>query len=171
MTLRDITIFAVGRGFSCIAEKGLRVGLDVFENEPAASAKDFPQTDLAALSTCTPHIGASTDEASEAVAEEVVRIVDTFLKTGMPAGVVNVCKQSPAVCSLVVRQKNQVGILADVLDAIRAEKINVLEVSNTLFDGAKAACCSILLEQVPSKDLLAALEAKDEIISVMVNRR
>ncbi|HBO44257.1 MAG TPA: hydroxyacid dehydrogenase [Planctomycetaceae bacterium] len=156
---------------AAIAKKGLRVGLDVFENEPAASAKDFAQTDLAALTTCTPHVGASTDEASEAVAEEVVRIVDTFLKTGMPAGVVNVCKQSPAVCSLVVRQKNKVGILADVLDAIRAEKINVLEVTNTLFDGAKAACCSILLEQVPSKDLLAALEAKEDIISVMVNRR
>ena len=36
--------------------------------------------------TCTPHIGASTDQAADAIALEVVRIVDVFMKTGRPAG-------------------------------------------------------------------------------------
>jgi D-3-phosphoglycerate dehydrogenase len=156
---------------AAITEKGLRVGLDVYEDEPAATANEFPQTELAGMVTCTPHIGASTDQAADAVAEEVVRICDVFLRTGTPAGVVNLCKDSPAVCSLVVRQLNKVGIMADVLHTIREEGINVLEVQNTVFEGAKAASCSILLEQIPSDDLIASLEAKEGVVSVMVNRQ
>ena len=60
---------------AAIAEKGLRVGLDVFEGEPAGGETKWADKELAMLATCTPHIGASTDQAAEAVADEVVRIV------------------------------------------------------------------------------------------------
>jgi len=50
-----------------IDEKSLRVGLDVFENEPSSGLAEFDQTDLADLITCTPHIAASTNQASEAI--------------------------------------------------------------------------------------------------------
>ena len=156
---------------AAIAKKGLRVGLDVYEDEPAATAKEFPQTELAALVTATPHIGASTDQAAEAIAEETVRIVDTFLKTGHPAGTVNLCKRSPAVCSLVVRHMNKVGILAGVLQAVREEGINVEEVENTIFDGAQAACCSMLLDQVPSDKLIESIKNNENVLHVMVNER
>lgn len=59
-----------------IVAKGLRVGLDVFEDEPAGSEGEWADKELASLVTCTPHIGASTDQASEAVATEVVRVID-----------------------------------------------------------------------------------------------
>jgi D-3-phosphoglycerate dehydrogenase len=72
-----------------IAEKGLRVGMDVFENEPAGGEAEFADRELAAMVSCTPHIGASTDQAADAIAAEVVRIVDVYLKTGRPAGLVN----------------------------------------------------------------------------------
>lgn len=156
---------------AAIAKKKLRVALDVFEDEPAATANEFPHTELASLVTCTPHVGASTDEAADAIADETVRIVDTFLKTGHPAGTVNVCKRSPAVCSMVVRVLNEPGILANVLQAIRDEGINVEEVENTVFDGAKAASCAILLDRTPPEKLLASLQANPSILHVMVNPR
>ncbi|MBN1590063.1 MAG: hypothetical protein JW888_11150 [Pirellulales bacterium] len=156
---------------AAILQKGLRVALDVYENEPAATANEFAQTDLAAMVTCTPHIGASTDQAADAIAEEAVRIVDTFLKTGHPVGTVNVCKQSPATHSLVLRHLNRAGILASVLQAIREEGINVEEIENTIFDGAVAASCSILLDQAPSEKLLASVAANDSVLNVMLNER
>ena len=51
-----------------IASKGVRAGLDVFEGEPAEGQAPFEQTELAAKLVCTPHIGASTDQAEEAIA-------------------------------------------------------------------------------------------------------
>ena len=156
---------------AAIAEKGLRVGLDVYENEPAATANEFPRTDLAALVTGTPHVGASTDQAADAIAEETVRIVETFLKTGHPVGTVNLCKRSPAVCSLVIRHLNRVGLLASALQAIRDEDINVEEVENTIFDGATAACCSMLLDQAPSAKLLSSIAANENVLHVMLNER
>ena len=43
-----------------IKEKELRVGLDVFENEPSGGEDSFEDTELAGIVSCTPHIGAST---------------------------------------------------------------------------------------------------------------
>ncbi|GJM26224.1 MAG: hypothetical protein DHS20C16_26390 [Phycisphaerae bacterium] len=62
-------------------------GLDVYENEPGPSDKTF--ADAAGQSPRvygTHHIGASTDQAQQAVANEVVRIVKEFKATG---GVLN----------------------------------------------------------------------------------
>jgi D-3-phosphoglycerate dehydrogenase len=73
-----------------IKQKHLRVGLDVYENEPAASEKVFKDTDLAAMITGTHHIGASTNQAAEAVADEVVRIIQAYKNTGSPINVVNI---------------------------------------------------------------------------------
>lgn len=65
-----------------IRSKGLRAGLDVFAGEPKIPEAPFEDADLAALCVCTPHLGASTDQASEAVAVEVVRIAAEYKKTG-----------------------------------------------------------------------------------------
>lgn len=154
---------------AAIAGKSLRVGLDVFEDEPAGGVADFAQTDLAALVTATPHIGASTDQAAEAIAAQVVLIVESFVRTGHPVGTVNLCERSPATHSLVVRHLNHVGILAGVLDGLREEGINVEEVENTIFEGAKAACCAMLLDSAPSQELLTSLESNEDVLHVMLN--
>ncbi len=127
---------------AAVAEKGLRVGLDVFEGEPAGGEAAWTDRELASLATCTPHVGASTDQAAEAIAAEVVRIVETFLRTGHPAGAVNLASGSPATQRMVVRHYDRVGVLAAVLDALREEGINVEEMENAVFAGAKAACCA-----------------------------
>jgi D-3-phosphoglycerate dehydrogenase len=153
---------------TAIAEKGLRVGLDVFENEPAGGEAAFADKELAAMVTATPHIGASTDQAAEAIAGEVTRIVELFLKTGHPAGTVNLCAHSPATHRLVVRHYNRVGVLASVLDGLREEGINIAEMENTIFDGAKAACCSLQLDKPPSLQLVGKLRADENVLHVLL---
>jgi D-3-phosphoglycerate dehydrogenase len=65
-----------------IEKKGIRAGLDVFENEPAVGWGPFAGTELAKLvCSCTCHIGGSTQQAGEAVAEEVGVIVERFGET------------------------------------------------------------------------------------------
>jgi D-3-phosphoglycerate dehydrogenase len=156
---------------AAIQEKGLRVGLDVFEDEPGSGEADFAQTELARLVTATPHIGASTEQAAEAIADEVVRIVTTFRETGKPPNTVNMCARSPATHSLVVRHYNRVGVLAGVLDSLREEGINVEEMENTIFDGAKAACCTLQLDKAPSLQALAFLEHNENVLQVTLEAR
>ncbi len=154
-----------------IRQKGLRVGLDVFADEPKSGEAPFPDSELAQLVTATPHIGASTDEASEAIAEEVVRIVRSFRETGKPVNTVNMCARSPATHSLVVRHYNRVGVLAGILDLLREEGINVEEMENTIFAGAKAACCTVQLDTAPSERVLAILSRHDAILQVSLESR
>lgn len=156
---------------SAIAEKNLRVGLDVFAEEPPGGAGDFLDTELAQSATTTPHIGASTDQASQAIADEVVRIVRSFRETGRPVNSVNLCARSPATHSLVVRHFNRVGVIAGVLDALREEGINVEEMDNTIFDGARAACCTLQLDQAPSTALLATIEASADVLQGTLEAR
>jgi D-3-phosphoglycerate dehydrogenase / 2-oxoglutarate reductase len=154
---------------AAIAAKGLRVGLDVFEGEPSGGECPWTDKELAAMVTCTPHIGASTDQASEAVATEVVRIIRSFATTGHPPGTVNLCAHSPATHRLVVRHYNRVGVLACVLDGLREEGINVEEMENTIFAGAAAACCAMRVDQQPSIPLLANLRKNENILHVSFN--
>ncbi|MEA2553701.1 MAG: D-3-phosphoglycerate dehydrogenase / 2-oxoglutarate reductase [Fimbriimonadaceae bacterium] len=73
-----------------VQEKNVRAGLDVFEGEPtgAEGTYDGPLRTNSNV-YCTHHIGASTDQAQEAVAMEVVRIVSNFQATGHAPNVVN----------------------------------------------------------------------------------
>ncbi|MBL4591765.1 MAG: hypothetical protein JKY96_07375 [Phycisphaerales bacterium] len=70
--------------------KGIRAGLDVFQNQPSSKDTDWKPAiaDMPGISL-THHIGASTDQAQIAVGEEVVRVVDTFAQTNKPLHVVN----------------------------------------------------------------------------------
>lgn len=66
-----------------IKQKDLRVGLDVFENQPGTPEADF-KTQFADLpgACVSHHSGASTDQAQNAVAEETVRIIHEFKERG-----------------------------------------------------------------------------------------
>ena len=134
-----------------LKEKGIRAGLDVFANEPAGGTGDFADEIVKSdLVYGTHHIGASTDQAQEAIAAETVRIVKAFHDTGKVPNVVNLAKATPATCALVVRHLDRPGVLASVLDAISAERINVQEMENIVFEGAEAAVARIHLETEPS---------------------
>jgi D-3-phosphoglycerate dehydrogenase len=153
---------------AAIKEKGLRVGSDVFEDEPTGGKAGFNDTELADLITCTPHIGASTDQSTSAVADEVVNIIKAYKNTGKPLNGVNQRQKSTAQNNLVVRHFNQVGVLAGVFDALRYEKINVEEMENMIFETGCAASCSLKLDVQPSAALLAKIASGENIIQVML---
>lgn len=135
---------------SAIKEKGVRAGLDVFANEPEGGEAVFsdPVVQLPVVYG-THHIGASTDQAQEAIASETVRIIREFKETGHVPNVVNLSVKSPATWRLIVRHLNQPGVLASVLDGIKAENINVLEMENIVFADAQAAVARINLADEP----------------------
>ena len=78
------------------------------------------------------------------------------------------CARSPATFQLNVRHLDQVGVLAEVLGAIRRHAINVEEMENTIFEGARAAAAKIRLSARPPAELLDELRARAEIIHVDV---
>lgn len=149
-----------------LAAKKIRVASDVFDAEPAGGDDPFADTAVAAaMAACTPHIGASTDQASEAIAEEAVRIVKVFQETGNPPNVVNIRKKTSAVINLVVRHFNKVGVMAHVLDCLRGAQINVEEMENLIFEGGLAACGTLKLDQKPSADLVKKIADGEHVIS------
>ncbi len=102
-------------------------------------------------------------------AADVVLSVELFLKTGHPIGTINLCARSPAIYRLVVRHLNRVGVLAFILDGLREENINVEEMENTIFAGAEAACCSMLLDEAPSESLLEFFRGNPSVLHAMLN--
>ncbi|HEX8852583.1 MAG TPA: 3-phosphoglycerate dehydrogenase family protein, partial [Pyrinomonadaceae bacterium] len=143
-------------------ERGVRAGLDVYATEPATATGEFAD-DIAREPNLygTHHIGASTDQAQEAIAAETVRIIRTFKETGKVPNVVNLAARTPATHLLVVRHRDRPGVLAQVLGAIRAADINVQEMENIVFEGSEAAVARINLEAAPSSDTLDALRAEN----------
>lgn len=153
-----------------VRERQLRVALDVYANEPASAQADFVEP-LVQLPNVygTHHIGASTDQAQEAIAAETVRIVKTFVETGRVVNVVNLSRQTPATHVLVVRHRDRPGVLATIFDALRDEQVNVQETENIVFSGAQAAVARINLDARPSEAALQrAMAANPAILDIQL---
>jgi D-3-phosphoglycerate dehydrogenase / 2-oxoglutarate reductase len=137
-----------------VRDRGLRVGLDVYANEPAAAAAPFDDP-LVALPGVygTHHIGASTDQAQEAIAAETVRIIRSYKDTGRVPNVVNLARRTPATHMLVVRHRDRPGVLAHVFQHLRQANLNVQETENIVFEGAQAAVARINLDGEPGAAL------------------
>jgi D-3-phosphoglycerate dehydrogenase len=150
---------------AAVREKGLRVGLDVFANEPAGPTGDFAD-ELLSLSGVygTHHIGASTDQAQEAIAAETVRIIRTYKETGRVPNVVNLATRTPATHMLVVRHRDRPGVLAHVFDHLRQANLNVQETENIVFEGAEAAVARINLDGEPSSILCSRIKGENHDI-------
>ncbi len=117
----------------------------------------------------THHIGASTDQAQDAIAQETVRIVVEYKTTGKVPNCVNVAARTPATHLLVVRHRDRVGVLAHVFAHLKDAGINVQETDNTVFDGAKAATAHIQVDQVPKASLLEEIrKGSEDILEIAV---
>jgi D-3-phosphoglycerate dehydrogenase len=145
---------------AAVKDRGLRVGLDVYANEPAAATAPF-KDDLAELPGVygTHHIGASTDQAQEAIAEETVRIIRSYKETGRVPNVVNLARRTPATHMLVVRHRDRPGVLAHVFSYLRQANLNVQETENIVFEGAEAAVARINLDGEPPSALCQKMKA------------
>jgi D-3-phosphoglycerate dehydrogenase / 2-oxoglutarate reductase len=145
---------------AAVKERGLKVGLDVYANEPASVAAPFSDP-LVALPGVygTHHIGASTDQAQEAIAAETVRIVRNYKETGHVPNVVNLARRTPATHMLVVRHRDRPGVLAHVFSHLRQANLNVQETENIVFEGAEAAVARINLDGAPTAELCQTIKA------------
>ena len=143
-----------------VKTRGLKVGLDVYANEPSAGTAPFADA-LVALPGVygTHHIGASTDQAQEAIAAETVRIVRSYKETGRVPNVVNLARRTPATHMLVVRHRDRPGVLAHVFSHLRQANLNVQETENIVFEGAEAAVARINLDGAPPAELCQTIRA------------
>ncbi|MDH4063521.1 MAG: NAD(P)-binding domain-containing protein [Acidobacteriota bacterium] len=150
---------------AAVQDRGLRVGLDVFAGEPSTPTGHFedPLVTLPGVYG-THHIGASTDQAQDAIAAETVRIIRTFKDTGRVPNVVNLARRTPATHMLVVRHRDRPGVLAHVFEALRAAHLNVQETENIVFDGAEAAVARINVDGPPEAATIEAIHRGNEHI-------
>jgi D-3-phosphoglycerate dehydrogenase / 2-oxoglutarate reductase len=148
---------------NAIKERGLRAGLDVFAGEPAGGVGTV-EDDIFKLDGVigTHHIGASTDQAQQAIAQETVRIIRHYKEAGRAPNVVNLAKKSPATHLLVVRHYDRVGVLANVFTQLKQAGINVQETENIVFDGAIAAIARIHLDSAPTDGVIDAIKTNSE---------
>ena len=67
-----------------VKTKGIKAGLDVYETEPKANDNAFDYTPYEGAENLygTHHIGASTDQAQDAVAQCTVQIINEYVATG-----------------------------------------------------------------------------------------
>jgi D-3-phosphoglycerate dehydrogenase len=144
---------------TAVREKGLRVAVDVHSKEPALPSGDFVDT-LVQLPGVygTHHIGASTEQAQQAIADETVRIIDTYIRTGRVPNVVNLSRKTPATHVLVTRHQDRPGVLAHVFECLRQAGINVEETENIIFADAEAAVARVSVIGEPPAGVVAAIK-------------
>jgi D-3-phosphoglycerate dehydrogenase len=151
-----------------VKEKGIRAGLDVYQNEPSGSAGEFRPA-LAGIAGVygTHHVGASTDQAQIAIAHEVMRIVDAYMSTGTAPHCVNRLAKSTATHVLSVRHHNRPGVLAHVFRVLHEGSVKVEEVESIAYHGAQAGCARIHVASQPSEKALGEIRnGNGDIISV-----
>lgn len=147
--------------------KRLRVGLDVHAGEPRDPSAKFDAR-FASLPNfiCTPHVGGSTKQAQRAISDEITRVIRCFLTEENVPNVINVCATTPARYVIVLRQLDKVGALANTLAVLKRHGINIEEISNTVFDGAKATCTKLRVSGRPSDGCLKEIAAFEETLHV-----
>lgn len=152
-----------------VREKGIKAGLDVFCNEPSGEGEwQTPLADLPGVYG-THHIAASTAQAQEAVADEACRVVEVWHSTGEAPNCVNLAVETQATHLLVVRHRDEVGVLAGVLERLREAGLNVQGMENIIFSGDEgAACARIQLEGAPAEALVEGLSALSAVFDAKV---
>lgn len=145
-------------------EKKLRVGLDVYQGEPESGTGTFsdPLMQAGGLVYGTHHIGASTQQAEDAIAQETVRMVREYKQDGRLPNCVNLQAVSPAHFVLTVRHRNRPGVLAHTLRAISFAGVNVEEMENVILDGAETACAQIKLDASLHAEALNEIRSGNE---------
>ena len=151
-------------------EKDIRAGLDVFNGEPDAGLSDF-RTALSQHPNVygTHHIGASTEQAQDAIATEVVEILQDFGR-GKIRHCVNREESARGSSVLSVRHYSKVGVLAGVFDTIKRAGLNVEQMDNQIFLGGLAATATLNLSGDVSPETITQIESLDDVIAVAVKK-
>ena len=151
-----------------VETRGLRVGLDVYPDEPASSTAEW-SSKLAQHPNVvgTHHIGASTEQAQRAIAAGVVETINAF-ERGEILHCVNLAATRLGSCALHVRHYDRVGVLAQVLDLLRRGGLNVEQMENRIFLGGNAAVATIDVAGEIPREMLAEIDAIPDVIHASV---
>ncbi len=146
--------------------KGIRAGLDAFEDEPSGATSDF-HSKLACHPNviATPHIGASTEQAQEAVATAIVRVISAYA-SGRVVNCVNLETGRVGNHVIVIRHEDRVGVLASVLAVLRSHQVNVAGMENRIFRESTAAVATMDLSGAMSAELAEEIAALAHIYQV-----
>lgn len=150
-----------------IKEKNIKVAVDVFKGEPEGKTGEVKSKLQSSPNIyITHHIGASTEQAQNAVAAETVRIIQKYIYSGVIEHWVNKSKITAAKYQLVVKHYDKPGVLASILDIIRKKGVNIEEIENVIFDGRVAACCTMKLKSEVTPDMLSEMRANQDILNI-----
>lgn len=150
-----------------IKEKNIRYACDVFKGEPEAKSGEVSsKLQNNPNIYVTHHIGASTEQAQDAVAQETVNIIKKFVHSGVIDHWVNRAKITDAHYQLVVKHYDKPGVLASVLDVIRSGNINIEEIENIIFEGGIAACCTLKLQTAATAEMLKTISENPNVLSI-----
>jgi D-3-phosphoglycerate dehydrogenase len=144
----------------------LWAGVDVFADEPASA--DHPWSSELVMHPrvyTTHHIGASTRQAQDAIASEVVHMLADYAR-GQVRNVVNLGALLPRGTFVTIRHLDRVGVLSAVLTAIRSLGLNVQNMSNQVFGGAGASVAVIQVQGDVPQELVPRLESLPHIMGV-----
>ncbi len=148
-----------------IDQRQLRVASDVYAAEFGPEGSRFRSWLLDQPGVLTTHrLANASAQALAAVAAEVVRVARHFFVSGEVLNCVNLLEHSPATWQLLLRLRDAPGVLAAIMDVIRADGVNAEEVNSRVFRGARAAWCSITLDERPSSDALEAIRKLDGVL-------
>jgi D-3-phosphoglycerate dehydrogenase len=151
-------------------ERELRAGLDVFAGEPGSgrAAWDSPLARHPRV-VGTHHVGASTQQAQDAIATGVVELVEAYV-AGEARHCVNLTPARIGSTTLTVRHLDRVGVLAHVLDRLSRASLNVEHMENRVFRGGEAAVATIDLAGSLPDGLLADLGGLPDVLGVSATR-
>jgi D-3-phosphoglycerate dehydrogenase len=99
----------------------------------------------------------------------VLRIVKSYVTTGIVPNCVNRAQTSHAKALLSVRHRNLPGVLAHVFESISLAGVNVEEMENIIYEGASAACARIQLDDQPTPEQIATIRENENILGVIVS--
>lgn len=156
---------------SALDERGFSAGLDVYHDEPATSAGMFDSR-LARHPRVvgTHHIGASTRQAQEAVADGTVEVINAYI-AGHVQNCVNLARGGGGDLCVSIRHLDRVGVLAQVLSILRSAGLNVAQMSNQLFTDKGAAVATINVNGSTDAAALARLlEGINEVLAVSITQ-
>jgi D-3-phosphoglycerate dehydrogenase len=150
--------------------KGMWAAIDVFPSEPESGEANF-SSELAKHPRVygTHHIGASTEQAQEAIAKRVVRILDAYSEGGI-RNAVNLSEPMDTTTVVGIRHVDQVGVLSRVFAVLRGGNINVEHMANHVFDGARAAKAVMHIHGEFDDALRKELSELDGVFDVSVLR-
>ena len=117
---------------------------------------EFPMKDLAnACCSCICHIGASTNQAADLIADETVRVVKTFIQEGNALNCVNINSHPQSDSTLMIRHT---GVLAEIIACCNKHNAAITSVNNCILKGDKAQSLTLLVKcDHCFKDELAAI--------------